>query len=633
MEQESREGARCVIWDSAAEFMLDAGGDPIAAARRSMERHHHLADPSEVGEAFGLVWSYDFLETVQRAAASGEAKWIALANEEEAAFRFEMDGYARLCVSRSAPEILCALPDDKDFADALLGIHPLVTPEIATDAARRTIRSLAQTPRVQLIGDTRLNPFATQRAEPNEAAIALHEKAKAMLVHMQGDAAATDVDKPAEVADRPGQSVDIDAALCELADRAAHEGHPLHHELRTALARYGGGIGRMDKENRAIRATPYQWTDPTTIPERPWVFGHWLLRKTAAVVVAPGGAGKSTFMAGMALSLVTGQSLLGKQVHGRKQRVWLWNLEDPLDEMQRAIQATALHYGIGRDDLAGGLYVDAAMEGSALCTAVEGRDGFKLLTPTYDAITAELIRREIDVLVIDPFVSSHEVDENDNTKLDKIAKAWARVANAANCVVVLVHHVAKSGADNVTVMSARGGKALTDACRSALVLNRMDEQTAASLGFDDAERRRYFRVSDDKHNRALAAGADWFRLASVDLGNGGGNLRPGDSVGVAEPWQRPNPMAGINDGDLAAVKDAIAGGEWRKDVQAIGWAGNAIAGALDLDLTQSATKKRVQQLLAGWIAGGDLIVVERPDASRKMRKFVEVAVPAPHATP
>lgn len=278
------------------------------------------------------------------------------------------------------------------------------------------------------------------------------------------------------------------------------------NKLHAALVRMQNGMeaGQNGQASLKIRATPYVWIGSKNIPPRPWVLGEWLLRKTAAAAIAPGGVGKSTFMASMTLSLITGRPLLGKEMHGGKQRVWIWNLKDPLDELQRSLEAGADHYGINSEDVADRLFVDSAMEGTGLCTAVEGREGFKLLAPVYEAITEELIDRKIDVLIVDPFVSSHEIDENDNSKVDSIAKAWGRVANAANCSIVLVHHTSKAGAGEVTVMSGRGAVSLTSACRCALVFNRMDDVTAASLGFDNAERRRYFTVSDDKHNRAPA---------------------------------------------------------------------------------------------------------------------------------
>lgn len=376
-----------------------------------------------------------------------------------------------------------------------------------------------------------------------------------------------------------------------------------------------------DTAKPKITATPYQWCDPAAIPPRPWIFGRWLLRRTVAAVVAPGGVGKTTFIAAAALSMVTGRELLGKTVWDGPQRVWIWNLEDGLDDMQRSIQASATHHGVRREDVDGRLFIDCAMEGAGLCTAIEGPDGFKLLSPVYEQVTAEIIERGIDVLVIDPFVSSHEVEENANSLIDKVAKAWARVANDANCVVVLVHHTSKAGAGTVTAHSSRGAVALTDATRSALVLNRMDEKKAQELGFDDSEGKRYFSVGDDKHNRAPAEKADWFFLASVNLGNGPDG---GDSIGVAQPAKLPDPFEDITVDDLRAVQSKVNGGDWRENNQANNWVGKAVAEVVGLDLGKSSDKAKVKALLRTWIANGALRVVERKDNRSELRKFIDV---------
>lgn len=377
----------------------------------------------------------------------------------------------------------------------------------------------------------------------------------------------------------------------------------------------------QDEKEAPIRATPYQWCEPETIPLRPWILGRWLLRRIAATTVAPGGVGKTTFIAGTALSLVTGKDLLGKTVWDGPQKVWIWNLEDGLDDMQRSIQAAAIHHGLKREDIEGRLFIDCAMEGAGLCTAIEGPDGFKLLTPVYEQITAEIIERKIDVLVIDPFVSSHAVEENANSLIDKVVKAWARVANDANCCVVLVHHTSKAGAGTVTAHSSRGAVALTDATRCALVLNRMEEKKAQELGIDDNERKRYFSVADDKHNRAPAEKADWLYLASVSLGNGPNG---GDSVGVAIPAKLPDPFEDVTLDDLRAVQSKVAQGEWRADSQATDWVGKVVAEVIGLDLGRASDKAKAKALIKTWIGNDALRIVERKNEKRVVKRYVEV---------
>ena len=47
---------------------------------------------------------------------------------------------------------------------------------------------------------------------------------------------------------------------------------------------------------------------------------------------------------------------------------------------------------------------------------------------------AEILERRIDLLILDPFVSCHDVPENDNGAVDRVTKTWAALAEAATAV-------------------------------------------------------------------------------------------------------------------------------------------------------------------------------------------------------
>lgn len=379
-------------------------------------------------------------------------------------------------------------------------------------------------------------------------------------------------------------------------------------------------------ERTPISATPYSWRDPATIPPRPWIMGRWLLRRVPATIIAPGGVGKTTLIASVALSLASGRNLLGKDVWGGPQRAWVWNLEDDGDEMARAIAAAALAHGIEQSDCGDRLFIDSGLSGRGLCTAVEDRDGFRIIRPEIEALTAELIGRRIDALFVDPFISSHAVGENNNSAIDAVAKEWGRVATAANCAIGLSHHARKQNGERITAESSRGASALVNAARIALVCNRMSAEEGGRFGIEDEqERRRYFTVHDDKHNRAPAEAADWFQLVGIDLGNG-------DSVAAARPWEPPQPFDGVTIHHLRDIQTAIAAGEWRENWQAETWAGRAVASVLGLDHVRD--RKRLMHLIRVWIENDTLRVVEREATHRKMRKFIEIgAVVDPVAPP
>jgi hypothetical protein len=385
--------------------------------------------------------------------------------------------------------------------------------------------------------------------------------------------------------------------------------------IQTALSDPG------EAKRSGIAATAYSWRAPESIARREWLYGNLLIRKFLSATVAPGGVGKSALVTAETLAQVSAKPLLGVPVP-RALRVWLWNLEDPQEETARRIQAAALHYRLTPEDIGDRLFVDSGRD-QRLVMATSTRNGAVIVRPVIDGLIAEIVAREIDVIVIDPFVSCHEASENDNGAMDMIAKEWARVADAGNCAVHLIHHTRKLGGNEteVTTESSRGAKALTDACRSVRAINRMSEKEAQESGTDNP--RLHFRAFNDKANLAPPAdSSDWFRLASVDLGNGPDGH--GDSVGVVTTWDWPAPFSDVTTADLFRVQKAIATGQWRQSAIAKDWAGIAVGATLGLEMSDAAAKSKVKSLLKTWIENKALKVVLRDDESRHERPFVEV---------
>jgi hypothetical protein len=345
----------------------------------------------------------------------------------------------------------------------------------------------------------------------------------------------------------------------------------------------------------------------------------------------------------MLLSLASGRpEILGKTVWAGPKRVWYWNLEDGLDELEMQLVAAAMFHRVDRAACGDRIFLDSGPEGSELKIAVEDRDGYRVAVPIVDGLIAELLARKIDVLIVDPFVSSHGVAENDNGAIDAVVKAWASIAKRAACSVVLVHHTKKLGTEKVTAEASRGATALIAAARVTLVFNRMDKEDAQRFGIvEDKERRRLFTVQDDKANRAPAEDAQWFRLASQDVDNSTGDDDPfgaeGDSVGVVTRWTPPDAFDGITVDHLRRVQAAVDAGEWRADHQAKAWVGFAVAEVLGFELAQDggkprfakqADKARALRLISTWIDNGALIRVEGKDERRKPVMFIEVGEPA-----
>ena len=379
-----------------------------------------------------------------------------------------------------------------------------------------------------------------------------------------------------------------------------------------------------------IKAKPFVLRDPKTLPRRGWVYGHHLIRKFASATFAPSGSGKTNTFVAEALAMATGKALLGI-LPPQRCRVWLWNGEDPYDELERRVGAACMHYGIPAKEIEGWLFINSGRDAdSRIVIASETRNGFTIAVPMVEALIQTIQDDKIDVVMIDPFISSHRVPENNNNAIDAVAKEYSRIADITNTAIDLGHHTRKTGSAEVTVEDGRGAVALLNAVRPARVLNVMTEDEAAKAGIADG-RKRYFRVSDGKNNLALSADkVEWFRSASVDLGNAkdpGNLIAFGDQVGVVTKWEWPDPLDGVTGKDFEMAAVAIRAGKWRKDSQCKDWVGHAIAKALKLgDVSKKGSgKTKVVGLVKIWLASGALIEVEGQDDRRRVRTFIEVA--------
>ncbi len=358
----------------------------------------------------------------------------------------------------------------------------------------------------------------------------------------------------------------------------------------------------------ALRATPYRWPDPASLPRREWLIGHWLLRGEVTALIAPGGTGKSTIGNTIALCLASGQPLLGKPMHRGPQAAWIFNLEDGSDELERQLSAACAYHGIVPEDCGNRLHLDSGLI-QPLCTASEDRDGFMLQEDVFAQLAGTIRERRIATVILDPFVSSHAVRENSNEAIDAIAKRWKRLAQETGCAVVLVHHTRKLGGRAVTAEDGRGAVALRDAARIVLTLNPMGDKEADELGIADlALRRSLVRMDTGKANRAPLDAATWIKLESQSLDNGEG-LEPADFVGVATLWEKPDVFHGLTTWHLYTVQQRLAAGDWRDSVQARDWIGYLVANVAGL--SAESDKGRIKAIIRTWKRNGALAVEHR----------------------
>lgn len=272
------------------------------------------------------------------------------------------------------------------------------------------------------------------------------------------------------------------------AEPPRHDGAPPHD---------GNGADAPKETREAVRfsPTPFKWRDPSTLPRRQFVYGRHYARQFLSVTAAQTKVGKSSLVLAEAIAMAAGIDLLGVNPI-RPMRVWYWNGEDPLEEIERRVLAICLHFNIDCSEIENNLFLDSGRD-TEIIVATQTKSGTVIATPVEDALTVALIEGRFDVFILDPAVAIHRVSENDNMAIHAVAKTFGRIAGKANVAIEAVHHTRKLGGAAATMEDTRGASAWVSAARDVRVLNRMTKDEGAKAGVEDGSERLYFRADGD----------------------------------------------------------------------------------------------------------------------------------------
>jgi hypothetical protein len=285
--------------------------------------------------------------------------------------------------------------------------------------------------------------------------------------------------------------------------------------------------------------TVYDMFDGASIEPRRWIYGHHYLRSFVSVLASAGGIGKTSLQIVEALAIVTGRPLLGEEVKERT-NVWIVNLEDPLEEIQRRVIAAMQHYKITPEEVRGRLFVNAGRDFS-LKFGVQTREGVLPNTKLVEYLCKQIPQKKIGCVFIDPFVGAHSINENDNMAVNAIVAEIRRVADETKSAIGLVHHIRKGNGEDASIDSVRGAGSLIGAARAARVVNKVSEDDAMKLGVDMDKAKGIFRVDDGKANLSPPADKSTYRqMIGVKIDNG-------EWIGVCVPFDLPDEWKGMTD--------------------------------------------------------------------------------------
>ncbi len=382
------------------------------------------------------------------------------------------------------------------------------------------------------------------------------------------------------------------------------------------------GESRGSNEKSALVITPgrIKWRSPENIPPRDFIYGDHYIRKYVSMTSAPGGTGKTALATVEALAMVTGRPLLGVKVPALR-RVWYIG-EDDREEIERRFVAAMKRYGINHFEVEG-LMIDSFRDLPLIVY-----DGNEDITgpsaQTRAAIIAAALREDLDVIIADPSIKTHKGKENENRDMNAAIGAWVQVADGGRCAVELLSHSRKAIPGTVrSVDDIRGGSAQVDAARHARILVKMNEAEAASANIDEEEMFRYVRIGDTKSNMSPAHPSEWFRLDSVFLGNGLGDLIPSDSVQVISTFKPKAPLDDISMEEIDAVMREIDAGNYRHDARAENWVGDLIGEKFVIPDDKTGRKK-IMRIISAWVKSGALEIEKRRDETRRERQYVKL---------
>ena len=258
-------------------------------------------------------------------------------------------------------------------------------------------------------------------------------------------------------------------------------------------------------------------------------------------------------------------------------------------------------------------------------------------------VLAHAIRRlKADVLVIDPLISAHLLNENDNNAIDLLIKRLSFLASRLNIAILVVHHSrkAKTGGEDDHADAARGASSFIDAVRGSRRVERMSADDAKNLGIPEDQRHRYFKTTSAKSNFSRVGEAEWYWLALPTVAENIDPLRPGGSVvAVATPWQIPAGKSTSPTGwqtDMAMIcavqavvrKAEAAGQPYQRDKSARNSIVPHLYGPLGIDpsATKPAASTQVKERLSIWLADGWLREVDVPTSGRRRKTITVLSV-------
>lgn len=295
--------------------------------------------------------------------------------------------------------------------------------------------------------------------------------------------------------------------------------------------------------------------NPNDLTPRPWKVDRLLMNGDVTVLGGMGAAGKSmlelVLAAHWALGLDYGPFKL--RVPGVPLRSMIYNAEDDRGEQGRRLLAICSVYGFDyykvRENIA--FMDDRAFD---LCLAA-----FAGGVPTIEQAAVQFvcdaaIQERVDVIIFDPLVNIHRCAENDNGQMRHVISVLRWIARQTNTAILTAHHTGKrtAQADKGDPDVFRGGGAIVNSARVAVLMSGVTDADAKNLGVKAEDRHKYVRIDNAKGNYGPKVGEAiaWLEWQSE-------KILTGDVIGVVKPINANKMKAATSIEHARIVRDTI----------------------------------------------------------------------------
>jgi hypothetical protein len=315
-------------------------------------------------------------------------------------------------------------------------------------------------------------------------------------------------------------------------------------------------LGRAKEEQATADAPkgPALWRsskawNEADIQPRPWIAKGYLLRGSVSLLAGAGSAGKSSLNKAWSVALAIGTPF-GRFNPIKPCTVLSYNVEDDIDEERMRLSAILRWFGATPEDIEDKIHIVGPNDIGTLVVRDPDTGQLKT-TAAMDELDAMIRELKPDVVLLDPLVELHTVEENDNTGLRSVIAQFRSLAKRHNIALGLAHHTRKGATIPGDPDAIRGAGSIVGAVRVAFTVCTMSGEEADKLGIADTARKHYFRVDGAKANYAALDDAEWFEKVPYRLDNG-------EDVVAAVPWKPPSDV--VNSTVLETIKAAVAAG-------------------------------------------------------------------------